>query len=639
MSFANPAFLWAFTGLIPLVAIYLLKVRPVRKTSTAYFLWEDIFQQKQSQTLFQRFRDLFSLLMMMLVFSAIVLAMSGLRWKNENKQDLILLIDNSASMNADDGGATRLARAKKVATEIVSALNGTQRCSIATVSNETVFHSHLTENPRELLEAISKITESKMPLNEALLNTFVDASGTGVAVNRDTTQGNQGEPDDAAGSSQNDANELPQIKGGHRVILITDGCLQANVPSQIEILKVGTEKAENIGFVACDFQRLPGGSEPIGAFLQIASTFPDTQEVDIAIYFQSDEFVANEKVSSEEDLGTLVKLIPAEVKPGMNRPEVFQLENGKAGRWIAKLEIEDCLADDNVSYASVAPRRQIPVNVLASDRYFFENSVVAFSRGGGLLKLDVDDPQLLIGQGDAFSKTELVTDGLVFQPTGESDWWENLGEEIEVAAPRVSDPNHPVLRHIDASLMPFTGARQITTPPGAEVWVVAEDETPLIYRISKAGRTVIVVNMDPMLSDFYLSAWFPVLVYSSALHLAGREDELQSTYSTGQYAKIPSKQKASETTIVTPSQTKMIRSSESVGPITETGFYEIKNETGEWLIASSLLSKSETLLDNSKAFDTSQPVNRGSSPVGLLTILAIIVVSVESLLYQRRKVG
>ena len=94
MSFASPVFFWALLSLIPLAAIYLLKVRPVRKPTTAWFLWEDIFQEKKATSLFQRFRDLFSLLLMAAAFIAVVFAMTRPNFSGDRQQDLILLVDN-----------------------------------------------------------------------------------------------------------------------------------------------------------------------------------------------------------------------------------------------------------------------------------------------------------------------------------------------------------------------------------------------------------------------------------------------------------------------------------------------------------------------------------------------------------------
>ena len=604
MSFANPIFFWAFLSLIPLIAIYFLKVSPVRKSTTAYFLWENIFKEKRSQTLFQRLRDLLSLLLMALAFIGVVLAMASPFWTSDDRQDLILLIDNSASMNADDGGTTRLAKAKSVASDIVRSLNGSQRCSIATVSNETVYRSYLTDNPRNLLEAIDAIEPSPLPFRSVVLEQF----------RKEQSESKNDDVDDETNDNDSDAN--------HRVILITDGCLDTP-PESVEILKVGSSKSGNIGIVACDLKRLPG--KRAGLFFKIASTHKKTISVDLS--------VANGTPDN------LVRLIPLEIKPGINPAEVFEIEDAEAGKWWVSLDIADSLDDDNHAFLTLPPRRPIKVSVASEDRFFFENSVVAFQSNGGLLELaEPESSVLTIGSGSSLAGNS-ERSLLIFQPVGESPWWSELGEEFESAAPNVLDEEHPVIRHLDAAAMPYIGARQLTPPAGAEVWVEAENGTPLVYRSTRSGQSAVVVNLDPVASEFYFSAFFPVLVYSTATHLSGRTEELQATYGTSQIATIPGVQPGQKTTISFADNDPTETTQPRLGPLVQTGFYELENAGGKWQVGCSLLSTDETLLDNSEVEDTSNPVSRGWSPIGLLSLLAIFVVTAESILYQRRKVG
>ena len=245
MSFASPVFFWALVSLLPLIAIYLLKVKPTLKPTTAFFLWEDIFQEKKATSLFQRFRDLLSLLMMMLAFLAIVFALVRPDLSGDNQKDLVLLIDNSASMNAIDGGSSRLEQAKTVARQIVRGLNGTQRCSVATVSNESAFLSNLTDNPRELLDAIASIQPGLLTSEIDVLQQF---------RKRDSQE------DGAAELESEESSVTDRLSlDSHRVILISDGCLGAPVPEELELIKVGTSNPGNVGIVACDMLRLPGG--------------------------------------------------------------------------------------------------------------------------------------------------------------------------------------------------------------------------------------------------------------------------------------------------------------------------------------------------------------------------------------------
>ena len=625
MSFAIPFFFWGLVSLIPLIAIYFLKVRPIRKPTTAWFLWEDIFQERRARTLFQRFRDLFSLLLLALAFAAVVTATAQPFWTGDDRKDLVLLIDNSASMNANENGQTRLERAKQVAGNIVRALNGTQRCSVATVSGSISFQSNLTDNPKELLDAINGIEPSSIPLSLSTLEPFTKPLTLSI------TDGSAFLP---AGTDAMDTGETPiaTVPGEpgalHRVILVSDGCLAGQLPASIELLKVGgLPQQKNVGLIACDMQRLPASGGRAGVFFQIASTFDEPLYLDLSVCHGTPD--------------NLVKLIPLEISPGINRAEVFEIDRAADGEWLIRLDVNDSLTDDNTAFVVLPPQVPIEVSVAADNRFFYENSVLAFSRSGNLLQLgDSASAQLIIGQGNVLlDGIAPDADLLLFQPEGKSPWWNDVGEDFAPAIPRALDENHPVIRHLDATSIPFVGAKRMTAPAGSEVWVVAEDETPLIYRTTDSGRNVVVVNLDPLAAEFFLSPWFPVLVYSTATHLAGRAEPVRSTYATGHAVPIQGFQ-VGESAEWTGPDGKVTTSGEAFSkPLQNTGFHTFKNTAGTWTIGCSLISETETMLDNSKVQDTAQPVSRGWSPTGLLTLLAIVVVVLESILYQRRMVG
>ena len=610
MSFANPIFFWAFLSLIPLIAIYLLKVRPNRKPTTAYFLWEDIFQEKRAQSLLHRLRDVFSLMLMLLAFAAIVLALAKPAWTGDEQRDLVLLIDHSASMNAQDGMGTRLENAKRIATNIVESLNGTQRCSVAEVADKVHFVSNMTDNPRELQTAIESIQQTQLPFNPLVLDQFELQT-----IKQKTT------------SDSNHATEEvlnPQESQAYRVIMIGDGLVGREVPNSVELLKVGTASTENVGIIACDLERVPG-SNRIAVFYQLTSTYSRPIETELVLSYDNSD--------------NIVKLIPVTIEPGVNPAEVFELENADAGRWRLQMEIEDALPDDDSAFLILPPIKPITVSVATEEKFFYENSVVAFSESGGLLELVQDSGQMQICQGNPLTHDSDASHRLIFRPEGNSPWWQNLGQEIEVAAARVVDDEHPVIRHVDATTIPFVGSRRLEAPPGSEVWVEAEDGTPLIYKLTRSGMSSVIVNLDPLNSNFYFSAWFPVLVYSSARHLAGRSETLKSTYATGSVAPVPGAQDGRPSMISPPVGEPIDISSASTPPLASTGYYELKASDESWQVACSLISAVESQIDNTSVADTSKPINRGTSPVGLFTVLAIVVAMLESILFQRRKVG
>ena len=48
MSFAAPGLLWALLALLPLAALFFLRVKPRKKPTSAFFLWQKVFEDKKS---------------------------------------------------------------------------------------------------------------------------------------------------------------------------------------------------------------------------------------------------------------------------------------------------------------------------------------------------------------------------------------------------------------------------------------------------------------------------------------------------------------------------------------------------------------------------------------------------------------
>lgn len=610
MTFGNPLFLWAFVSLIPLIAIYLLKVRPRRKPTTAYFLWNDIVQERRSNSLFQRFRDLFSLLLMALAFAAVVLALAKPEWNQLSNSDFVLIIDNTASMNSSDGMGTRLDTAKRSAQQIVEALDGNQRCSIATMSTKITYLSNLTDNPRELSQAIDSIQPTTLPFHDSALSQFRREQ------QEPTTEA------DAPPSTESDPSE-PDVSTA-RIVLISDGQLGSELPDHFELMKVGASPVNNCGIVACDMQRQPGRQKAT-VFCQLASSYSETIDAEITVTFETTD--------------SLAKLIPVSIRPGTNPPLLFEVENAIPGKWRLELDVDDSLQDDNQAFLVLQPTQRVPIQVESADRYFYENSVLAFSEAGGILNLVETDGAILIRQGAATDASAANSDLLIFRPEGDSIWWEDIGEEIEVALPRAIQSDHPVIRHIDIASIPFMGARRVRAPSAAEILVEAEDGTPLIWRMSNAGTSAVVVNLNPMDANFYFSAWFPILVYSSATHLAGRTESIPATIATGSTSFIPNSKPGQKNKLVDPQQDSITVTGDRTPALNQIGFYDLSTPGGTWNTSASLLNKRETLNDNREIKGSNRPIKKGWSPVGWLTALAVVILVTESLLYQRRKVG
>jgi hypothetical protein len=505
----------------------------------------------------------------------------------------MLLVDTSASMAAPDGGSTRIARAQERVRSVARSMDGVQRIAVATIDRDLRFLSHLTDNPREILASIERVKVSNHKLNLRALPR---------------------PPEETKNKSEGKR---------HRVLFVSDSGFDAGaLPPHVELIRIG-EPRENIGIIAADLGFVPGRNDELRFFFQTASAGRESRELDLLLSFIDGE-------NTE-----LKKVIPLSVGPGVDEPQVLTIEGGKPGRWVAKLDHEDALAADNM--VCLVARRPPPINisVIAEDRFFLEHSVLAFSNEADMLRLVSEGQQVVLAQGTGPDVERVI----VLGPNGDSPWWESLGDEVEISAPRMLVDDHPALKHIDASTIGFIGARHITPSPGAQVLVDSPEGVPLIYVARRQGKSAMVVNLDPIEAEFYFSAWFPVLVYSASTHLFGREEPLLSVYPTGTVVSLPTGEQA--TSIVkTPSGLKREMQGKHFTDVSELGFYEVEMDKTREAVASSLLSEDETLLagtDDQSA--DAAPLQGGLAPAYWLTAAAIVLLTTESVLYHRRKVG
>lgn len=582
MTFAAPLFLWTLLMAIPLAAIYLLKVRPTRKPVTALFLYQRLFSERRSTRLFKRLRDLWSLLLMLLALVALSFALARPQFTKDDRKDLLILIDHSASMNARDGRGSRLDAAQALATDIIRAMNGRQRAAVAAVADTTVVLAHLTGNPRELTDAVAAIEPTHRPLHiESIASLTRDADAT----------------------------------ARRRVLLISDGCgRQFELPQTVELLTVGGP-TENVGIVAADMQRM--GSNEWRVFVQVLSTH--AQPIDVELSLEHDAI--------------LTKLVPMQVQPGLNRPQIHTV-NGGPGRWLARLRVDDALAADNEVCLVTHPPKPVRVRVDATNHTFFEHCVAAFSPSG-LLHLAEDNPEIVIASGTLPD----VPLALIFQPIRSGSWWSSVGEGMPVAAPRILVDDHPVLRFLDVPSMPFAGAREVTLPEHAVVIVESERGLPLIWQAGEPDHRAIVVNMDPTASEFFFSVRFPILVHAAVTHLSGRREPLAAVYATGASAPIPGAHDSTVTAVTLPATTSTTAQGTHFGPLPETGFYEFSNDAGTWLVSAAVVNPAESMLCHEDVVATAQPIARGLTPHAWFIVLAIGVILFECLLYHRRIVG
>ena len=520
---------------------------------------------------------------MALVVLLIVLAMSRPKLQSSDSRDLLLIIDRSPSMAASGDRDSVFDDAKKEASNIVRALDGSKRLAVAGLSDRLEFASHLSDSPKDLLDAIDEMKPAPVPVSETSLE---------------------------------QVNRLSTIKNS-RVILITDGNGGLdNLAEQVEVLRLDGPH-NNAGIVAADLDWVPGKEGTVSFFYKVASSFPETKSAELLL--------------KESDGSRILRVIPLDLEPGISAGDTIEIDQMVPGSWLAELEIVDALPADNRVLMGLNEQRRIRVAVISEQPYFFERSLEAFSRAGGLEITPPDSAEVILTDQAQTTGDQLI----IFNPVGESVWWQDLGDVLEPPVPLIKAEGHPLLRHLEAEGMNFAGARQLTAPEGSVVLVESETGVPLLYKARHENQRALIINLDPAAAEFFLSPWFPVLVYDGARNLTGEEASLRTVYPVGSRVTFPSTGESDPVWTNPSGKVTQTREAE----VRESGLNRLQLGAEQRLFGASLLRPEETLLDGSGPAGSDVPLERGQLLGWWLLALALILVSVESVLYHRRKLG
>ncbi len=150
-----PALLFALLA-IPIVLLYLLRLRRREQTVSSTLLWRQVLLDREANTLWQRLRRNLLLLLQLITLALLVFALSrpyvdapgGVSGRH------IVLLDASASMQATDTPPSRFEVARARARDMIAQLGPGDTMSIILVDRAPRALTAATDNKAELLNAL-----------------------------------------------------------------------------------------------------------------------------------------------------------------------------------------------------------------------------------------------------------------------------------------------------------------------------------------------------------------------------------------------------------------------------------------------------------------------------------------------------
>ena len=623
MNFLSPTAFLLFGLAAPIVMLYILKLRRRREPVSTLLFWEQIFKEKQTTSLFQKLKHLLSLLLQLLFLALLVLALARpqFAFMTKSARQVILIMDRSASMNTVDGTLSRLESAKQDALRMVDNLRFIDEMMVISCHTQPIIHSPFTNHQKSLRSAIESIapTDVKTDLQPAL------------AV----------------------AHSVARTKPNPEIIILSDFhqipdplLTQRDSPdaqlsdTKVRLLSVNRGEEGNVGITQFRVRKSLVNAFDYQTLLTVINASIEEKSFNVELYLND----------------AILDVRPYTLAPGESKSELFTNFTMEGGRLKAVLDVEDALSTDNVAYAALPKREQIPVLLVTPDNPFLENALAVDEK----VDLTVVAPaQYDPGTGgydvtifDRYNPPRLGDGNYMFiYPPKEGAVWQ-IGASLETPIVTAWERDHPILRHVHLDNVQIAEAYRVEVPITADV-LVHSFEDPLLIVEEGQNRKIVFIAIDTLQSDLPLRIAFPLIVANTIQWFQGESEIEEYHLQTGEVLKkrIDEATSIESVTILGPGDASWeipVEKGELLFDETSTvGFYKLKIGEDEEVWAVNLTDAAESQIHAAEGLvdllEEEEVVLGGSAllhypPWIYLVLLAVLLSAIEWFLYQRRRI-
>lgn len=554
MGLAAPLELfWAMT-LLAVVLLYLRWAKRKVFSTTTLSIWQQALSRR---TLWSRWRRAVSLAAacVPIVLISLALAKPYLWPAVQTARTIVVVIDNTASMNAAIDERSRLAQAKRQAHNLIASLRTHEQMAILSADSAMHVRCGLTVDAAKLRAAVDRIQQT-----------------------------------DGAGAMPAAIATAERLAADHRngtVVLVSDGAFAGadalDQSDKLAWIPVG-QPADNVAITR--FAARPQ--------LHSASNFDVL--IELANYGSSPVSVP---VELSQGSGP-TKKANVEIAAGGTAQQLSAIEIDGATELTARVDHEDALPADNSAVLLLAPQVPTRVILVGSEKDSPLAAALRSIRGVELQLADATPAD----DSDSATRTILVFDGatpqtmppqpaLVIGPVAATDLWQYDGKfESPGEVKRQSDK---LLGGIELNDVIIDTAAKLRFTASAEVVATFAEGSPMAAIVPRDSGDVVLLTFSPASSDVALRDDFPHLI-AAAIRWLGRDNHaLQRQWTTASVVDLPSV--PGPTRLISPSgDAREAAEGSLVANLLQVGQWQLASESGEVEAALpvSLLSSEES---------------------------------------------
>ncbi len=661
----------------PLVALYFLKLRRVPRPIASTLLWKRSLEDLRANAPFQRLRMNILLLLQLLVLGLLAFALAQPQVETGLRRDgkTVILIDNSASMNAtdvsenkDDPEAkqkSRLDLAKADAIARVEKLFGGSglfsgsagEVMVIAFADRAEVRCPFSDSRSQVIDAIRGIqpTDGRTKIGEALQ--LARAYTTSV------------DPDKVD----------PTMVEQAALVIFSDGRIAdlaeqaTKAGEQITYARIGTMKADNVGVVAIAAERSPDDPDRIQVFGAIGNgnPFEIRADVQLSVDDRARAITPEPLVVPAANSGAAPEVDPAKrmsdvrVTPGREQVVFLPFAQPRDAIITVTQLRKDDLAVDDAAALVVPPAKRLRVGHVNAAKGLLDLLLGEMALESYEQLSPAEFEQVIkdatFERFDVFVLENYTpSDGVELPPGRYLSFGgtpvpelKSYGEHERVFF-RTARQDHPVFRAVNPVDLWVASAQAISPPRDVEV-LMEGTEGPLMFAVDRGGVRVLHVAFDPMNSNWPISRSFVNFVPNALEWLGAAGDALAlAGLQPGESAVVRLPVSATNVTLVFPDghdQPVSITTPGqfAYGPIRRTGIYTIswdepgRSERQQRRFAANLLNAQEGMIVPAESLSfADKPVqgtatsNARSALWPVLLGVAMVLLLLEWWVYQRR---
>jgi hypothetical protein len=601
LSLANPLGLLLLTAIPVIIVLHLFRQERRRREVSSLYLWREITDQQSRRVRPRLLRNINLLLQLIVVILAsLALAEPSISVGSATGAGrMILIVDDSASMQAASSGASRMELARSAASEIVGRSPRTTQFLLMTGGPRPRILETFTLDRTQLYESIDAIqaTDGANDFRSAL--ELVQSIGVG-----DDTD----------------------------VVFVTDGAVDLQdetVPLEFAVNLVG-EPAANQAITAFELRNRRDASaiEMLGAVANYSSE-PATVQVDITA---DGEFISTRSFDLEPFEERLFSSVI-----GRRRGAVYQA---------VLADHEDALAVDDAAYAAAAGERPIRIQLVTPGNLFLESILSVYPNVDLTIRESVSQTNpwdiLILDRVPAPSG---LRGNVITFDTALPDGPFTAAERVQVERSISTLAGHPLVNGVRLDLVRVSEAIGGELLPRATV-VASAGDIPLLYTYRRDRLTLVGTTFSLGSSDIALRGSFPVLIHNMIEWLAPVSPAGDVGYAQVG-STVPLYVPPGEEVVVIAPDNDAARFTPRVSPFeyeqtARAGIYEVRGESFTSRFAVSLANAGESnlaprLRGTAAVSAAAAEEEAGGRPIWQwLALAALIVLAVDWVIWARR---